>query len=163
MSTSTAMAIEPIEEQQDLFLTFHVHGEDYGIAIQHVIEIIGIQKITQVPEMPTCYKGIINLRGRVIPVMDVRLRFGHEEKAHDDRTCFIVVQIQETIVGLIVDQVKEVQEIPAGMIEPPPRTGLDNGYVLGIGKVADEVKILLDIERLIADENSEELQKKAIA
>lgn len=156
MSTSAVMAIEAIEEQQDLFLTFHVHGEDYGIAIQHVIEIIGSQKITQVPEMPACYKGIINLRGRVIPMMDVRLRFGQQEKAHDDRTCFIVVQIEETIVGLITDRVKEVQEISAGMIEPTPRTGLDNGYVLGIGKVADEVIILLDTERLITNEGSDE-------
>ena len=154
MSTAiaTATAIETMEEQRDLFLTFHLCGEDYGIAIQHVIEIIGIQKITQIPDMPAYVKGVINLRGRVIPVMDVRLLFKQAEKEHDDRTCFIVIQVEERVIGLIVDRVNEVLEISDAMIEPPPRTGRDDGYILGIGKVADQVKILLDVERLVADE-----------
>lgn len=163
MSTSAAAnhVDQAIEEQRDLFLTFHLNGEDYGIAIQHVIEIIGIQKITRIPDMPVFIEGIINLRGRVIPVMDVRLKFGMPETEHDDRTCVIVIQVGESITGLIVDRVKEVLEIPEGRIEPPPRTSRDDGYILGIGKVAEEVKILLDVERLVSEEALEELCEPA--
>jgi purine-binding chemotaxis protein CheW len=156
MSTALGTVDEAIEEQRDLFLTFHLNGEDYGIAITHIIEIIGIQKITRIPDMPIFIEGIINLRGRVIPVMDVRLRFGMSPKEHDDRTCVIVIQVGDSVTGLIVDRVKEVLEIPAGMIEPAPKTGRDDGYILGIGKVAEEVKILLNVEELVSEETLEE-------
>lgn len=161
MSTGSSVPTEASDEQQDLFLTFHLNGEDYGFAINHVIEIIGIQKITQVPDMPEFIKGVINLRGRVIPVMDVRLRFNMEEKSHDERTCVIVVQVEESITGLIVDRVNEVQEIPAGMIEPPPKTGIGNDYLRGIGKVGDEVKILLDVEALLQYDEAEAVPEVA--
>ena len=95
-------AIDEIEEedtQKDKYLTFHLAGEDYGIEIRYVIEIIGIQKITEVPDMPAFIRGVINLRGKVIPVMDVRARFNIEDRAYDDRTCIIVVNLDETEVG----------------------------------------------------------------
>ena len=88
------------DSQQDRFLTFHLHGEDYGIAISYVTEIIGLQKITKIPDMPAEIKGVINLRGRVIPVMDVRLSLGMPNRDYDDRTCVIVVEVDENTTGL---------------------------------------------------------------
>jgi purine-binding chemotaxis protein CheW len=94
-------------------------------------------------------KGVINLRGKVIPVMDIRSRFGMPEREYDERTCIIVVQVEGETSGLIIDQVKEVTEIADDKIEPPPaRTVQPGQYVKGIGKVSDEVKILLDVQRL---------------
>jgi purine-binding chemotaxis protein CheW len=132
------------------FLTFHLAEEDYGIAICYVTEIIGIQKITVVPDMPRYIRGVINLRGRVIPVMDVRMRFNLPSREYDDRTCIIVVNIDDKAIGLVVDKVNEVADIPDAQIEPPPRAGQrEANYILGIGKIEDEVKILLDITRLV--------------
>ncbi len=138
------------DTQKDKYLTFHLAGEDYGIEIRHVTEIIGIQKITEVPDMPQYVKGVINLRGKVIPVMDVRLRFHMSERDYDDRTCIIVVYVNGTSVGLVVDEVSEVVDIPSANIEPPPASGGGGGqYIQGMGKVGDKVKILLEVEKLL--------------
>ncbi len=137
------------DSQQDLFLTFHLHGEDYGFSISYVTEIIGIQKITVVPDMPDEIKGVINLRGRVIPVMDVRLKFGLPSREYDDRTCVIVVDVDDLTTGLVVDRVNEVVEIPTTQIEPPPNHGGTRNYIQGMGKIDSDVKILLDIEALV--------------
>ncbi len=137
------------DAQRDLFLTFHLHNEDYGMAITYVTEIIGIQKITKLPDMPEEIKGVINLRGRVIPVLDVRLRFGLPSRDYDERTCVIVVEVNDSIMGLVVDRVKEVVEIIAAQIEPPPSHGGQGSYIQGMGKIEDDVKILLDIEALV--------------
>ncbi|MCX8045048.1 MAG: chemotaxis protein CheW, partial [Desulfobacterota bacterium] len=140
---------EEEDTQRDKYLTFAVGAEDYGIDISHVTEIIGIQKITGVPDMPAYIRGVINLRGKVIPVMDVRLRFNMEQREYDDRTCIIVVDVSGAAIGLVVDTVKEVVDIPPSQIELPPdvadRTG--NRYLKGLGKVGEQVKILLDVER----------------
>jgi purine-binding chemotaxis protein CheW len=137
------------------FLTFHLAAEDYGIAIRYVTEIIGIQKITEVPDMPDFVKGVINLRGRVIPVMDVRTRFAMPARPYDERTCIIVVNIDDKAIGLVVDKVNEVADIPDSQIEPPPnnRKGGAN-YIFGIGKIENEVKILLNINRLLYEKDS---------
>lgn len=136
--------------QKDLFLTFHVNGEDYGLDIGHVIEIVGVQKITDVPDLPDYLKGVVNMRGLVIPVMDVRLRFGMPERASDERTCLIFVRIDNDTVGLLVDRVNDVAEIPAAKIEPPPRTSAGRAcYVKGMGKVGNSVKMLLDTKELL--------------
>ena len=154
--TNIALAIDSVEVQQvedsqrDLYLTFRLHGEDYGIAINYVTEIIGIQKITNIPDMPTYIKGVINLRGRVIPVMDVRLRFGLPYRDYDERTCVIVVEINELTTGLVVDRVKEVVEITTDQIEPAPNNNAEGSYIEGMGKIGEEVKILLNIESLIS-------------
>ncbi|ADH85359.1 chemotaxis protein CheW [Desulfurivibrio alkaliphilus] len=142
------------DTQKDKYLTFHVNGEDYGIEIRFVTEIIGIQKITQVPDMPHFLKGVINLRGKVIPVMDVRVRFGMPEKKYDERTCIVVVDIEGTVIGLLVDQVQEVVDIPGSQVEPPPETsrGRHSPFLQGMGKIGDEVKILLNVEQLLVDE-----------
>jgi purine-binding chemotaxis protein CheW len=146
---------EEEDTQEDKFLTFIIGKEDYGIEIRHVTEIIGIQSITQVPDVPAYVKGVINLRGKVIPVMDVRTRFGVEERPYDDRTCIIVININEQPVGLIVDRVLEVLDIPEGEIEPPPkmRKGGSNRFIQGLGKVGEQVKILLNANRLLFDED----------
>jgi len=137
------------DSQRDLYLTFHLHSEEYGIAINHVIEIIGIQKITNVPDMPGFIKGVINLRGRVIPVMDVRLRFDLPERDYDERTCIIVVEVNEQTTGLVVDQVEEVVEITAEQIESVRNQNEESSHIKGLGKTGDEIKILLDIESLV--------------
>ena len=141
------------------FLTFHLGKEDYGIEIRFVTEIIGVQKITEVPDMPDFLKGVINLRGKVIPVMDVRTRFKLPERSYDDRTCIIVVNLNEVSVGLVVDEVSEVANIDKDQIEPPPRTsrGKSSRYFKGMGKIGEEVKILLDVERLLYDEELQNL------
>jgi purine-binding chemotaxis protein CheW len=143
---------EDEDTQKDKFLTFTVGKEDYGLEIYHVTEIIGIQKITEVPDMPDYVKGVINLRGKVIPIMDVRKRFKFEERAYDDRTCIIVVNINDTSLGLVVDTVKEVSDIPEKDIQPPPDIAEGNRqfFIRGLGKVDEEVKILLDAEKLLS-------------
>ena len=147
------------DTQKDKYLTFHLAGEDYGLDIAFVTEIIGIQKITEVPDMPDFVKGVINLRGKVIPVMDVRLRFHLQERGYDERTCIVVVDINETAVGLVVDQVNEVADIPEEDIEPPPRTtkNASSRYLKGMGKVDNKVRILLNVETLLYDEEQTQL------
>jgi len=130
------------------FLTFRLADVDYGFEIRYVTEIIGIQKITDVPDLPRFVKGVINLRGKVIPVMDVRLRFNLPEREYDERTCIVVVNVEDKAVGLVVDKVNEVASIPDDQIEPAPHAG----YIQGIGKAGGEVKILLDVRRLLYED-----------
>lgn len=142
------------DTQENKYLTFVIGKENFGIEIRYVTEIIGIQSITEVPDVPLYVKGVINLRGKVILVMDVRLRFGVDERSYDDRTCIIVININEQPVGLIVDRVLEVLDIPGSEIEPPPRMrkGRGNRFIQGMGKVGDQVKILLDANKLLFNE-----------
>lgn len=147
------------DTQKDKYLTFHLAGEDYGIEIQYVIEIIGIQNITDVPDMPAFIRGVINLRGKVVPIMDVRARFGIEDRAYDDRTCIIVVNIDTTEVGLVVDEVSEVADIPESNVEPAPRTSKnsEDSYIQGMGRINKDVKILLDVHKLLFSGEMQEL------
>lgn len=141
------------DTQKGKFLTFLLGKEDFGIEIKYVTEIIGIQSITEVPELPAYINGIINLRGKIIPVMDVRLRFGKPTREYDDRTCIVVIDISDISIGLIVDRVSEVLDIPESEIVPPPRLNKESHhrYIKGIGKVGNEVKLLLDCEKLLSD------------
>ena len=150
---------EDEDTQKDKYLTFHLAGEDYGIEIAYVTEIIGIQKITEVPDMPEFIKGVINLRGKVIPVMDVRLRFKFKTRDYDERTCIVVVDINNTAVGLVVDEVREVADIPEDQVEPPPKTGKGaaSRYLKGMGKMDDDVKILLNVDKLLYEEELEQI------
>jgi len=147
---------EEEDTQEDEYLTFLIGQEEYGIEIRYVTEIIGIQNITEVPDMPPFIKGVINLRGKVIPVMDVRLRFGVEARPYDDRTCIVVINIGDTLVGLIVDRVFEVLDIPKTDLEPPPRVrkGEESRFIQGMGKVGDKVKIILNAEKLLYEQNA---------
>ena len=151
---------EALEFKEDTikgrFLTFALGKESYGIEIRYVTEIIGIQPITEVPELPDYVKGIINLRGKIIPVMDVRLRFKKKFRDYNDRTCIVVIDIQHVSIGLIVDSVSEVITIPETEIVAPPEVSKEgNRYICGIGKVGNEVKLLLDCDKLL---NEHEMQ-----
>jgi purine-binding chemotaxis protein CheW len=155
-------AIELEEDtQKGRFLTFSLGKETYGLEIKYVTEIIGIQSITEIPELPEYVKGIINLRGKIIPVMDVRLRFKKEPRDYNDRTCIIVVDIGELSIGLIVDSVAEVLTIDdKDMVEPPQlNKGYQNRYIKNIGKVGTEVKLLLDCEKLLTEIEVEDLKE----
>lgn len=145
--------------QKDKFLTFKIADEEYGIPIQHIIEIVNIQRITEVPDMPDFVKGVINLRGQVIPVMDVRIRFHLSPKEYDDRTCVIVTQVNDVTIGLVVDTVREVVNIPESNITPAPKfTNKAAGrYIMGMGKIEEAVKILLDVTKLLYEEELEML------
>lgn len=136
------------------YLTFHLGNEDYGVEIRYVTEIVGVQKITEVPDMPDFVRGVINLRGQVIPVLDVRLRFRMPLRDYDERTCVIVVNVSGGIFGLIVDTVEEVRQIPPENVSPPPNLARSekSRYILGMGKVGDEVKILLDVGKLLRED-----------
>ncbi|HVI40485.1 MAG TPA: chemotaxis protein CheW [Anaerovoracaceae bacterium] len=145
------------DTQHGRFLTFTLEDEVYGIEIKYVTEIIGIQSITKVPEVPGYVKGIINLRGKIIPVIDVRLKFGKPPMEYDDRTCIVVIDITEVSVGLIVDNVDEVLTIDDQDIAAPPanKTGFENKYIKGIGKAGERVQLLLDCERLLKNDELE--------
>lgn len=146
------------------YLTFSLGNEEYGVGILKVREIIGLMEITAVPHTPSYIKGVINLRGRVIPVIELRVKFGMERQEYNERTCIIVVEVQgpsETIqVGMLVDSVSEVLNIAEEEIEPPPTFGagdLDSENLLGIGKVKGQVKILLDVDRVISEGELQQL------
>lgn len=140
------------DAQKDRYMTFGIADQNYGVEILNVTEIVGLQKIAEVPDVPDYVKGMINLRGNVIPVVDVRLRFGMEERAYDDRTCVIVVMADDSTVGMIVDYVNEVSVFPEEQISSPPKAG-DNSkgqeYICGLGKDGEEVTILLDLVKLL--------------
>lgn len=144
------------DTQHGRYLTFHLDEEDFGIEIKYVTEIIGMQPIARIPEVPDYIKGIINLRGKIIPVIDMRLKFKKESVEYNDRTCIIVVDTQEIIVGLVVDKVSEVITIDDEEIAPPPdkKTGIHNKYIQGIGKIEGEVKLLLDCKKLFNEEET---------
>lgn len=149
--------MEELEQQEDTqkgrFLTFPLGGESYGIEIQYVTEIIGIQPITQVPELPEYIRGIINLRGKIIPVMDARLRFRKPFQEYNDRTCVVVIDVRDISIGLIVDSVSEVISISDEEIVPPPSIQkVNNKYINGIGKTANDIKLLLDCDKLLNDD-----------
>ena len=150
---------EQEDTQKDKFLTFSLGNEFYGIEIKYVTEIVGMQPITEVPELPVYIRGIINLRGKIIPVMDVRLRFKKPPRDYNDRTCIIVIDIKDISIGLIIDSVSEVLSIPEGDIVPPPEVskGLTNRYIKGIGKVGSDVKLILDCDKLLNDEETESI------
>ena len=146
------------------FLTFKLGDEEYGVEILKVGEINGIMKITAVPRVPEFVKGVINLRGNVIPVIDLRLKFALDEIEHTEQTCIIVVNVGREI-GIIVDTVSEVLDIASENIDPPPQLGgmPDTSFILGMGKVNDTVKILLNIDRVLSDEEVSDISSAAEA
>ena len=139
------------------FLTFILGKEVYGIEILKAREIIGLMDITTVPQTPEYMKGVINLRGKVIPVIDLRLKFGMPEEEHTLETCVIVVEVNNTSLGIIVDSVSEVSDINGGEIEDAPSfgQGIDTSFIMALGKVKDKIIILLDIEAVLSSEELE--------
>ncbi len=141
------------------YLTFALAQEEYGLEILKVREIIGYIDVTAVPQTPHYVKGVVNLRGQVIPVIDLRTKFGMETTEVTDETCIIVVEIahagRKFSTGIIVDRVQEVLDIPGEQIEEAPQfdASVNTDFILGMGKVGDSVKILLDIDRVLAGDN----------
>ncbi|MCC3247425.1 chemotaxis protein CheW [Methylocystis sp. WRRC1] len=153
-SENTALVFNEENNIEDMYLTFGVSGEEYGVGIAYVTEIVGMQRVMQVPDVPRFIKGVINLRGKVIPVMDVRCRFNMEEKPYTERTVIIVLDVDNVPIGLVVDNVSEVLEIPPAAIDQAPQFGANrsgNGVIRGLGKSGDRVAVILDIKRLVAD------------
>lgn len=146
------------ETHEGKYLTFDLGNEEFGLEILTVREIIGYINVTPVPKTPAYVKGVINLRGQVIPVVDLRLKFSMEENEVTDQTCIIVVEtIQdkaEVNVGLVVDQVQEVLDIDGEDIDPSPQfdSSVDTGFILGIAKIGNSVKILLDIDKILKND-----------
>ena len=153
-------AVSSEENLGGKYLTFLLDGEEYGLEILKVREIIGIMDITRVPRMSDFVKGVINLRGKVILVVDLRLKFSLQPTEYNEETCIIVVDIG-MLVGMIVDTVQEVHDIPTANIEQPPQMGaaVDSSFILGMGKVGEQVKILLNIEKVLSPDEILSLQE----
>lgn len=150
--------MEATQRKQDVELlqlvTFSIGDEEFGVDILKVQEIIRTMEITKVPRAPAFVEGVINLRGKVIPIIDLRKRFGLQARNHDKNTRIIVIEINNMIVGFVVDSVSEVLRIPASTVEPPPPVvaGLESEYISGVGKLEDRLLILLDLNRLLSRE-----------
>lgn len=145
------------------YLTFQLDREAYGIEILKVQEIIGMMHVTRVPKTPDFVRGVINLRGKVIPVIELRRKFALGDKPDTERTCIVVVQVAKTpglIMGLLVDEVSEVLSVSADQIEASPSFGIETAtdFLLGMGKVGRKVVMLLDVDRVLADEESASLE-----
>lgn len=140
-------------------VTFSIGDEEFGVDILKVQEIIRTMEITKVPKAPPFVEGVINLRGNVIPIIDLRKRFGLDTREHDKHTRIIVIEIHNMIVGFVVDAVSEVLRIPANTVEPPPPvvSGLESEYISGVGKLEDRLLILLDLDRLLSGEEKNTL------
>ena len=158
-------AIKAVTIRTGKYLTFSLKEEEYGIGILKVKEIIGMMPVTSVPRTPKFVKGVINLRGKVIPVIDLRLKFDMESIPYDERTCIIVVEIDSdsatVLIGIVVDSVSEVINIKADEIEAPPKFGtrLDTQYILGMAKTEGGVKILLNIDQVLSSGEITALEK----
>lgn len=161
MSTVTT---NPSTRSADLagkYMTFRLAGEDYGLQILHVRELIGVQEITRVPGAPSYLRGVLNLRGKVVPVIDLRLRFGMAPAEVTEQSVIIVVQVRhaggELVIGALVDEVLEVRDISASNTEPPPALGINAvspDFILGVGKVDRRVVFLLDVDRVLTPDQA---------
>jgi purine-binding chemotaxis protein CheW len=153
--------VDTDDAQKDKYITFKLGVEEYAIEIMYVSEIIGMQKFNLLPDMPDFIKGVINLRGRVFPIIDVRKRFKLEEVVYDERTCIILVSIVDANVGLIVDEVSEVLDISSDQVEPAPMSGKKSSsrFIKGIGKVGDKIKIILNVDMLLNDDEIQDLME----
>jgi len=151
------------QENDDILqlVSFVIENEEFGIDILKVEEIIRLISITKIPNAPDFVEGVVNLRGRVIPVIDLRTRLGHPKREHDNNTRVIVVNVNEMTLGFIVDSVREVIRIPKSITEPPPAitTSIDSEYITGVGKLENRLLILLDLEKVLDMKQKEELSE----
>ena len=151
------MELNPKKHDDELLqlVTFSIGDEECGVNILKVQEIIRTMEITKVPRAPDFVEGVINLRGKVIPIIDLRRRFGLSARVHDKNTRIIVIEINNVIVGFVVDAVSEVLRIPASTVEPPPPVvaGVDSDYISGVGKLQERLLIMLDLDRLLSSDD----------
>jgi purine-binding chemotaxis protein CheW len=141
------------DTMENVFLTFALADREYGLEVKNVIEITGLKSVTDVPDMPSYVKGIMNLRGKIIPLVDVRLRFKYNEQEYNERTCVIIVSLEDMLVGLIVDGVSEVLRIPKNQIENSPNMGGNSSsrFIKSIGKVDEAVTLILNLENFLGE------------
>ena len=168
LSSTIDQAVKAMANKAGKYLTFNLAQEVYGLEILKVQEIIKMMDVTSIPKTPEFVRGVINLRGKVIPVVDLRLKFEMQALQDTEKTCIIVVQVggkhdTVTVIGIIVDEVSEVLEISAEQIEPTPTfgTSIDTGFILGMGKVGEKVIIILDIDRVLTGDEIATLEKVA--
>jgi purine-binding chemotaxis protein CheW len=165
LAETMGQAVKAMEQREGKYLTFSLANEEYGIGILKIKEIIGMMAVTTVPRTPAYVKGVINLRGKVIPIIDLRLRFGMAAIDYTERTCIIVVEIESesgTVqVGVVVDAVSEVLNVNTGDIENTPQFGIsmDTEYILGMAKMEGGVKILIDVDQVLTGEENEAISK----
>jgi len=159
----TELAEVSTQELAGKYLTFELGGEVYGLEILKVHEIMGMMNVTHVPRTPKFVRGVINLRGKVIPVVDLRTKFGLPSQEDTDRTCIVVVQVSrdggEVTMGIIVDEVSEVMDVASDEIEPPPSfgVGVDTEFILGMGKVGQKVVMLLQIDEVLSSKDTSDI------
>ncbi len=167
LAETMGQAVKAMVDREGKYLTFSMADEEYGIGILKIKEIIGMMPITSVPQTPDLVKGVIKLRGKVIPIVDLRARFGMDTIDYNERTCIIVVEIEgqsgTVMVGIVVDAVSEVLNIKGEDIEDTPTFGtkLNTDYILGMAKMEGGVKILLDIDQVLTGEEIAALEKAA--
>lgn len=150
------LLVDQQEEEDTLsnkYLVFDLDGQKYAIAIAYVVDIINVQPVTRVPNCPIFVRGITNLRGKVIPIIDVRIRFGKAQHDYNERTCIIVVELGDITVGMIIDSVSEVLTLEDDDISPPPSfsSSVDTRFIEGIGKAEDGIKLILDCKTVLDD------------
>lgn len=165
MAAKQTTAVKDMSSIEGKFLTFVLCGEEYGLEILKVREINGLMDITTVPQTPDYMKGVINLRGKVIPVIDLRLKFGLPVTEYTKETCIIVVDVQNTLVGVVVDTVSEVIDVSSEEIEPTPHLGkhVNTDFILGMGKTKGRIKILLDINKVLRSDELEAAEQMAFS
>lgn len=159
MQDNANFLMEELNEdtQKDKYLTFYTEEQLFGISIKDVVQIVGMQEITTVPEFPAYAKGVINLRGIIIPIIDMRIRLKKPEIAYNERTCIIVTSINDSYIGFIVDSVNEVTNISEGDISNPPQMNTDNisTYITGIAKLGNKIVLLIDLKRILNEKEIE--------
>ncbi len=161
--TEEEQEVSGSEEEEKKYLTFWTDKELFGIPISDVVQIISMQQITPLPDFPDYAKGVINLRGNIIPVIDMRIRLKKPEAEYNDSTCIIVTSIGDAFIGFIVDTVDEVVDIGSDCISPTPKVSKEvtNRYLTGIGRINDKVVLLLDLSKILSKEEFMEVAQTA--
>jgi purine-binding chemotaxis protein CheW len=143
-------------------VTFELSGEEFGVDIMQVSEVIPVPRITRIPQAPECIKGLINLRGKILVVIDLNKRLGFSSKETDSLSRILIVKVKDTVIGMLVNSVKEVMRLPLSSIEPPPemiKSKINAEYLTGVGKVGNRLIVLLNLARVLGEEEIEELSQ----
>lgn len=151
-----------LETEDNQFVTFLISGESYGVEVLCVSEILGMTDITPVPNTFNFMKGVINLRGEVVPVVDMRLKFGMEEKEYDSFTVIIIVEVRKRLIGMIVDAVSDVANIPVSSIQNTPHftTRIETDFIRGIGQLGEQLIIILDVDKILTTEEFQQIEEE---
>lgn len=155
-----------LQEESLHLVTFELSGEEFGVDIMQVSEVIPVPRITRIPQAPECVKGLINLRGKILVVIDLNKRLGFQSKDTDSLSRILIVEVKDTVTGMLVNSVKEVMHLPLSSIEPPPeiiKSKINSEYLTGVGKVGDRLLIILNLAKVLGEEEIEELNELSSA